>query len=68
MHFDISDLCLKSLTDICKLYKSTDDKYIIRKTQSELKKLILQAHGAGLIDISNANDNIKKDLEKLGIA
>jgi hypothetical protein len=68
MHFDISDICLKSLSDICKLYKCTDDKYIVRKTKNELKKLILQAHGAGLINIPNANDNVKKDLEKLGIA
>ena len=68
MHFDISEMCLKSLSDICQLYRDIDSSCIIRKTKSELKKLIIQAHRDGLIDTSAATDDLLKDLRNFGIA
>jgi hypothetical protein len=67
MHFDISDMRLHSLSSICKMYKSIDDSCIIRKTKSDLKNLIIKANSEGLINSSDANDDVIKYLREFGI-
>jgi len=65
-HFDISDMRLRSLSSLCLIYKNKS--CIIKKTKKELRDLIETAYDKGRIDLEAANDGIRKDLKKFGIA
>ena len=70
MHYDISELCLRSLSFLSRLYKDVckDIDCVIRLSKFELKEMIKNANKDGLIDASFINDTLRKDWEQLGIS
>jgi hypothetical protein len=67
MHYDISNLCLCDFARLASAYRcaGSDETRVKRYTQGELKEKISQAKNNGLIDSTNATDEIKKVIEAL---